>query len=239
MMGRIHVAVLVSLLSATSVTGFATLSSRKPLVSQAYIKTSSSSSQLGVSNFLDNFNFGKKEEVKEVIPELPDVVIDADYKLAAAFLSAGVLMDTIPYVQLLPGPIVTALGVLFLIQTTRIRFVFDKDSFELKTGSPTTLKDAGENIIVGGANKWKYDSFVNYDFFPKGWVDQPQGPILVYFKETQTPDDQWNAGPGASANSEEAIANGALPGQVHFFPALCNTQQLKAEFERRGCAKLE
>lgn len=34
-------------------------------------------------------------------------------------------------------------------------------------------------------------------------------PILVYFKETQTPPEMWNIGPGEKANSEEAIANGA------------------------------
>lgn len=35
---------------------------------------------------------------------------------------------------------------------------------------------------MGGENCWTYDSFVNYDFFPEGWIDKPQGPILVYFK---------------------------------------------------------
>ena len=34
-------------------------------------------------------------------------------------------------------------------------------------------------------------------------------PILVYFKETQTPEEMWNIGPGEQANSEEAIAKGA------------------------------
>lgn len=34
-------------------------------------------------------------------------------------------------------------------------------------------------------------------------------PILVYFKETQTPEENWNVGPGEQANSPEAIANGA------------------------------
>jgi len=84
----------------------------------------------------------------------------------------------------------------------------------------------------------RYDSFVNYAFFPEGWIDQPQGPILVYFKETQTPEAEWDVGPGKSANGADAIAKGAVPGQVHFFPALCDTKQLRDEFERRGCAKL-
>jgi hypothetical protein len=179
----------------------------------------------------------KDDEPKEPEkPVLPDVVIDRDFKLAGAFLASGLLLDVIPYVQILLGVPVTLLGALFLVQTFRIRFVFESDSFALKTGND--LEDTGENIVVGGENRWTYDSFVNYDFFPKGWIDRPQGPILVYFKETQTPSSEWNTGPGAKANSEEAIAGGAVPGQVHFFPALCNAQQIRAEFERRGCAKL-
>ena len=86
---------------------------------------------------------------------------------------------------------------------------------------------------MGGANRWKYDSFVNWEFFPS--VDLP---ILVYFKETQTPADQWSVGPGAQPNSEEALAAGAVPGQVHFFPAICNAEQIRAEFAKRGCQKL-
>jgi len=74
--------------------------------------------------------------------------------------------------------------------------------------------DSGENIVVGGDNRWTYDSFVNYAFFPEGWIDQPQGPILVYFKETQTPEAEWDVGPGKSANGADAIAKGAVPGQV-------------------------
>ena len=54
---------------------------------------------------------------------------------------------------------------------------------------------------MGGANRWKYDSFVNWEFFPS--VDLP---ILVYFKETQTPQDQWDVGPGQWANGADALA---------------------------------
>eukprot|EP00586_Coscinodiscus_wailesii_P005753 CAMPEP_0172481728 /NCGR_PEP_ID=MMETSP1066-20121228/7810_1 /TAXON_ID=671091 /ORGANISM="Coscinodiscus wailesii, Strain CCMP2513" /LENGTH=254 /DNA_ID=CAMNT_0013244291 /DNA_START=143 /DNA_END=907 /DNA_ORIENTATION=+ len=184
--------------------------------------------------------FAPKDEVRKEPkkPVLPDVVINRDFKLAAAFLILGLLLDTIPYVQILLGLPITLLGILFLVQTFRIRFVFESDSFTLKTGNDDNLSDTGENIVVGGENRWTYDSFVNYDFFPRGWIDQPQGPILVYFKETQTPETEWNTGPGAKANSEEAIAAGAVPGQVHFFPALCDAKQIRAEFERRGCAKL-
>lgn len=113
------------------------------------------------------------------------VIIGKDFRLSAIFLIGGILLDNIPYLQVTLGPIVTLLGVLFLVQTFRLNFVCDETSFSLEgTSSDGTV---GENIVVGGENRWTYDSFVNYDFFPAGWIDQPQGPILVYFKETQTP----------------------------------------------------
>lgn len=163
-----------------------------------------------------------------------EVVINRDFRVAGIFLTLGLLLDTLPVLKFTLGPLITVLGVLFLVQTFRLSFVCDENSFSLQN----TVKESGENIIVGGENRWTYDSFVNYDFFPKGWIDQPQGPILVYFKETQTPSDKWMEGPGKSANSEEALANGAVPVQVHFFPAICDTKQLRDEWAKRGCQKL-
>ena len=57
--------------------------------------------------------------------------------------------------------------------------------------------------MVGGANRWAYNTFVNYETFPKGW----DVPILVYFKETQTPESQWGVGPGEMANSAAQCTN--------------------------------
>ena len=37
-----------------------------------------------------------------------------------------------------------------------------------------------ENAFVGGENRWKFNTFVNWEFW---W---PNFPVLVYFKETQT-----------------------------------------------------
>lgn len=96
-----------------------------------------------------------------------------------------------------------------------------------------SLGKTGENFAVGGENRWAYSSFVNYDFFPS--VDLP---VLVYFKETQTPQDKWEVGPGRWANNAEALAKGAVAGQVHFFPCIASAATLKKEFEARGCAKL-
>ena len=103
-------------------------------------------------------------------------------------------------------------GLFLAFQTTTLRFTFDDAAFSLVKAD---LSTTGENVVVGGENVWSYKSFVNYDFFPSESL-----PILVYFKETQTPKEFWNVGPGEQANSEEALAKGAVPGQVHFFPAI-------------------
>ena len=95
------------------------------------------------------------------------------------------------------------------------------------------LGDTGENFAVGGENRWAYSSFVNWEFFPT-----QSFPILVYFKETATPQDKWAVGPGQFANSDDALAKGAVQGQVHFFPCIGNADQLRDEFIKNGCAKL-
>ena len=60
--------------------------------------------------------------------------MEPDYKLAGIFLGAGILLDTIPHVQLTIDPLVTLLGIIFAVQATCIRFTFDHDAFELKMG---------------------------------------------------------------------------------------------------------
>jgi hypothetical protein len=215
------------------------------------------------NNFLGNFFSSLTSAVatKEILPPPPkpkyeNVIIEPDLRIAALFLGLGVLLDTIPYVQLTMGPFVTLLGILFVVQTFRIRFVFTEDNqFELKTVSLSSssssstqtndevaaLNDSGENVIVGGANRWDCDTIVNYDFFPRSMMDLPffGQPVLIYFKETQTPASTWNEGPGKIANDPDKIANGsAIPGQVHFFPAICNAKQIEQEFQKRNVQKL-
>ena len=86
-----------------------------------------------------------------------------------------------------------------VLRRFRLDFTFDDEAFELKSGE----EDIGENVVVGGANRWAYNTFVNYETFPKGW----DIPILVYFKETQTPESQWGVGPGEMANSADRCTN--------------------------------
>ena len=153
-------------------------------------------------------------------------VIDPSYDLALGSLALGAVFG-VPgsplksKVGAFIGGIPLALFGLFLaFQTTTLRFTFDDTSFALVKSD---LTSTGENVVVGGENVWRYDKFVNYDFFPS-----ESFPILVYFKETQTPDDQWNVGPGEQANSPEAIAKGAKPGQVHVRAFMLNSNH-------RGC----
>ncbi|KAJ1446601.1 hypothetical protein M885DRAFT_577363 [Pelagophyceae sp. CCMP2097] len=88
------------------------------------------------------------------------VVIQQDFKLAAASLGDGAALSTVPWAQVSLGPVVTLLGVIFLIMSLKLRFTFDANAFE--------LRDERENMVVGGANRWNYNKFVNYEFFPKG-----------------------------------------------------------------------
>lgn len=193
-----------------------------------------------LKGILDFFSKPQAEEAEVIAPKFETVVIDPDYKPGLFLLGAGLLLDTIPYVQVTLGLFMTLLGILFLVQATRIRFIFDETSLELvNQGEGDELVSSGENFAVGGANRWATDTIVNYDFFPNGWIDGPIGPLLVYFKETQTPSDSWGEGPGKLANDPDKVAAGvAVPGQVHFFPTVCDARQIRAEFEKRGCGKL-
>jgi len=175
--------------------------------------------------------------VRSAPPSLKTVVAPEDFRLALALTAVGVLIISAP---LVPGGFFTILGLFLLFQTLRIRFVFDDDAFEVKTkeldqifSADSELIKTGDNFAVGGDNRWAYSSVVNWEFFPSEDL-----PILVYFKETQTPQDKWDVGPGKWANSEEAMAKGAKKGQVHFFPCIASASALKEQFESRGCAKL-
>ncbi|KVH93786.1 Protein of unknown function DUF3119 [Cynara cardunculus var. scolymus] len=129
------------------------------------------------------FSIGKKAKIikKET------VVPDPDYRIPIVLL---VYND-----NLLAAAPAGLLGLLLLFQ-------------EVKVGQE--LEDSGENVFVGGKNRWKYSSFVNWELW---W---PNFPILVYFKETQTKPE----------------------GQVHFFPVIFNGKQLyDVMVERAGPSK--
>ncbi|XP_077220771.1 uncharacterized protein LOC143854613 isoform X1 [Tasmannia lanceolata] len=134
------------------------------------------------------------------------VIPDPDNRIPIVFLG---LAGGLAYQNnLLPAAPLGLLGLLLLFQTTRVRFVFDEEALEVKVGDQ--LQESGENVFVGGKNRWKYSTFVNWELW---W---PNFPILVYFKEKQTKPE----------------------GQVHFFPVIFNGKQLyDVMVERAGPSK--
>ncbi|KDO80257.1 hypothetical protein CISIN_1g028522mg [Citrus sinensis] len=157
----------------------------KVIHDQSFLRTEISSSVGGrivVASVL-----GRKVKKRET------VVPDPDYRIPIVLIGvAGGLAYTN---NLLPAAPVGLLGLLLLFQ-------------EVKVGDE--LNESGENVFVGGKNRWKYSTFVNWELW---W---PNFPILVYFKETQTKPE----------------------GQVHFFPVIFNGKQLyDVMVERAGPSK--
>ena len=164
--------------------------------------------------------------------------IDPNYNLAAGSavigLICGVLEDQksnndgifksiLTKISGASAVLFTIFGIFVAYQTTTLRFTFDdtNKSFSLvKAGNSNDNKSIGENIVVGGENSWKYYSFKNYDFLPS-----KSFPILVYFKEDQTPRENWVAGP-------DILKVDNLDGQVHYFPCIANADQLEANFKK-------
>lgn len=118
---------------------------------------------------------------------------------------------------------------LLWVQTRRVRLVFKKDGFEfyniqgpqLDMTKGAKLVPKPGNYVTGTINRWKYDSITNYGFFPSF-----DFPVIVYFKETETPEWKWNRWFAAFDIYQR--------GQPHFFPGIVNVQQLKKELEARG-----
>lgn len=118
---------------------------------------------------------------------------------------------------------------LLWVQTRRVRCVFEKDAFEfynikgpqLDFDKGAYLEQKPSNYVSGTRNRWKYDSITNVRCFPsQDW------PFIVYFKEMETPERQWNRW--------FAALDAYGRGQPHFFPGICNVAQFRQELERRG-----
>jgi hypothetical protein len=121
------------------------------------------------------------------------------------------------------------IAALLWVQTRRVRLVFEKDSFEFyNIKGPSLDFDQGawlerkpDNYVSGTINRWKYDNITNWSFFPS--LDYP---LIVYFKETETPMEQWD--------KWFAVFDTYGKGQPHFFPGIVNARQFKEQMEMRG-----
>ena len=163
-------------------------------------------------------------------------IVDPSYNLAIGAFGVGLVSGFLEDLKGSDGvtkrPTAKVFGVLALlftlfavflaVQTTTFRFTFDDTSFSLVRSSDGSSFD---NVKVGGENRWAYGNFQNWDFLPSQDL-----PMLVYFKETQTPLEN---------RAEVPLVMDDRPGQVHFFPAIANTQQLEQGFRLHKCAKVE
>ncbi|KAL0374324.1 UNVERIFIED_CONTAM: hypothetical protein Sradi_3348100 [Sesamum radiatum] len=87
---------------------------------------------------------GRKVKRETIIP-------DPDYRIPIVLLGAA---GGFVYVDNLAAAVpVGLLGLLLLVQATRVRFVFDEEALEVKVGDQ--LQESGENVFVGGKNRWK------------------------------------------------------------------------------------
>lgn len=196
-------------------------------------------------SFFDGFQLTPLEAKEK------EVIIDPDYKLAWIFIFSAMWICLFypdkscfaaDVTQICPPTWWAGLsaflhlwfGLFLADRAFRIRLVFDDKCFQMKNYYDQSfpnrkldpMTDRPMNYVVGGINKWRYDKFVNWEFFPT--VDLP---VLVYFKETETPESKWKIGPGKYDYRRN--------GMVHFFPAFGNSYQIKREFEKRGLSKIK
>ena len=127
-------------------------------------------------NLQNPFTSSSKSVKNQKQPLFETKIIPGDYRVAAGFLalSLGLLIGLGNFIAGIP---VGLIGILLFVQTGRVRFVFDADSMEVKRvdktaaidtsdESQTKLKSSGENFAVGGANRWKYNTWKNWFFIP-------------------------------------------------------------------------
>jgi hypothetical protein len=122
------------------------------------------------------------------------------------------------FVLQVPAVLFLLFGTFLLFQTLFVRFVFDDEAFEVTSnlreisdertsanGRPYDGYTNGRPYDSGEASaetsRWAYNSIVNWEFFPSEAL-----PVLVYFKERQSPvytwdDGLWGGGPIAMRRS--------------------------------------
>ena len=115
-------------------------------------------------------------------------------------------------------------------QTDRVRCVFDsQNTFEFKN-----LKKSGElvrkpnlNYVKGTINRWKCGTTVDF-----GYVPSKIFPLIVWFKETETPPDTW----GQYGQWGKLFANRSktAPSAIHFFPGFVDIDRWESEMLSRG-----
>jgi len=171
---------------------------------------------------------------------MKDEVIPPDFSLTWAVALLGPLIlayhpsymadDTPSLIGIAGGGFHILFATLLWVQTSRVRCVFEKDGFEFYNvrgprldyeNGKAELVRKPDNYVSGTINRWKYDKITNYGFFPS-----EQFAVICYFKETETPEYNWNRWFAAFDSYGR--------GQPHFFPGICNVKKFKEQMELRG-----
>lgn len=170
---------------------------------------------LTAAGFASKFSSGiltKLDAVSRVQQKkIEKVVIDKDYRVAAGFGVAAAL--ALSQQNLVAGVPLSALAALLTVQTGKVKFVFDDEAMEVfvakKGDSGEDVFLSRDNFAVGGRNRWKYSTFLKWDFIPS-----KDFPVFMYFTESQTDSEK----PG---------------GQFHLFPVIMNGKQLNDQLMMR------
>eukprot|EP00339_Tiarina_fusa_P011084 CAMPEP_0117035998 /NCGR_PEP_ID=MMETSP0472-20121206/25532_1 /TAXON_ID=693140 ORGANISM="Tiarina fusus, Strain LIS" /NCGR_SAMPLE_ID=MMETSP0472 /ASSEMBLY_ACC=CAM_ASM_000603 /LENGTH=241 /DNA_ID=CAMNT_0004745635 /DNA_START=97 /DNA_END=822 /DNA_ORIENTATION=+ len=171
-----------------------------------------------------------------------DVMVEPDYFLAKdiAAMAPGLMVMYHPtifpaFLGLSAATFHLALAAFLWSQTNRVRLVFGKDNFELfnLSNDGSALKEKPSNYVAGTVNSWTYDSVVDYGFYPS-----IEYPLIIYFKETATPKNQWGNfeywGKFAMSTLEPLFGIDDIEGQPHFMPALMDVSEFVTQMEQRG-----
>ena len=127
--------------------------------------------------------------------ENPFILVDASYNLAIGMSTAGIgcgihalsKKDRIRIVPAVGSAIMLFLASYLQTKTESVRFRFDNEAFSIVKADGNPI---GDNPVMGGSYRWIYNDIVEYKVFPSDVV-----PLLLYFKETQTPEDKRVAAP--------------------------------------------
>jgi len=154
-------------------------------------------------------------------------VLNQDPSCSAAV--GGICLPT--HVAFVLATHIALFGAVCGIQAYNLRIILDKAGrFTITKRGERTLTNQGlkytDNYVIGGQSSYRLDKFISYGFYPS-----VEFPILIYFKEVDTPKEKWKLPPPTKLDPKNN-------GMAHFLPAVCNCKELEAEFKRRGVPKL-
>mmetsp|Transcript_22739 Transcript_22739/g.31758 ORF Transcript_22739/g.31758 Transcript_22739/m.31758 type:complete len:253 (+) Transcript_22739:82-840(+) len=237
------ISIAATLLVASTASAFTSIASPRSKLNSFALN--SATAQNG--KWSDDYSAYPLHEPKNTTPEpvkpagifgrkaVPDITLDPDYYLTWCFAIVGALITwyhpsyavdgTPSLIGIAGGGFHILFAALLYSQTSRVRCRFEKDGFEFYNvkgvGEDAELIKKPDNYVSGTRNRWSYDKIIHYDFFPS-----LEYPVICYFKETETPKEQWS--------KWFAAFDSYGRGQPHFFPGLCNARQFKNQMELRG-----